>query len=185
MSTESFANPEVAENSLPEVSELSYEPLAPSYVRTIIIEWFFFLFIAAGIFTTVNLVSGNPVFGFARTYLSGPYLVILLSVFFWAPVIAKAKGVAVREKDIHFKTGVVWHKTVSLPYNRIQHIEIESGPLARMFKLATLKFFTAGGGSADMKIPGLEFNRASKLRAFVLEQAGIADETDGEIQGTE
>lgn len=178
MSTESFANPEVAESNFTEVSELSYEPLAPSYAGTIIIEWFFYLLIGASISIVVNLISGNRIIEFIRVYAAVPYLIILLSVFIWAPIVAKAKGVGIREKDVHFKSGVIWHKTVSLPYNRIQHIELESGPLDRIFKQATLKFFTAGGGSADMKIPGLEFNRASKLKAYVLKKAGIADESD-------
>lgn len=85
----------------------------------------------------------------------------------------RAQGYQLREQDLHYKHGVIWRNVVSLPYIRIQHVELESGPMERIFKLATLKFFTAGGGTADMKIPGLPFATASSIRSFVMEKAGV------------
>lgn len=170
MSADTFSNPEVLEETLPEVEALNYELLAPTYVKTIIIEWFFYWLIAATIALIANLISGNNLAEFISGYIAAPYGVIILSVLMWGPKVARSRRFALRDKDLHYKSGIIWQKTISLPFNRIQHIEIESSPLDRLFKLATLKFFTAGGGSADMKIPGLEFDRASKLKAFVLEK---------------
>jgi len=96
-------------------------------------------------------------------------------------MMAKSRGFSLREHDIHYKSGIIWRKTVSLPFNRIQHVELESGPVERIFKLTTLKFFTAGGGKADMKIPALGFERASKLRSFVMEQAGVVENQDTSV----
>lgn len=182
MTADTFSNPEIREDTLPDVATLTYEPLAPSYPRTIIIEWIFYWLVAGAITTIINIVANNNLMELLRNYVIGPYVVMTLSVLIWAPAIARAKGFAIRDRDLHFKSGIIWQKTVSLPYNRIQHIEIESGPLERFFKLTTLKFFTAGGGSADMKIPGLQFDRASKLRSYVLEQAGVSDQTDKDQQ---
>ena len=82
---------------------------------------------------------------------------------------------AMREHDIAYCSGLFWRKTVMLAFNRIQHIEVSSGPLQRRFGLASLKFFTAGGSSVDLKIDGLKRGRAEQLREYILQRsAGTA-----------
>ncbi|WP_417451774.1 PH domain-containing protein [Kordiimonas sp.] len=81
-------------------------------------------------------------------------------------------GYAVRAQDVHYRHGIIWQSETSLPFNRIQHVEVERGPLERFYGLSTLKFFAAGGGSADLTIPGLRDADATRLRAFILEKAG-------------
>ena len=175
MSKPVFTNETVDEPSLPQASSLAYESLAPTYARTMIIEWLAVWVIIA----VVNI--GLNIFTPIDTLRSELWWVLVIvgllaaSVFLWAPMVANARGFALRERDIHYKSGIIWRKAVSLPFNRIQHVELESGPLERIFKLTTLKFFTAGGGSADMKIPALSFSRASTLRAFVMEKAGVSE----------
>jgi membrane protein YdbS with pleckstrin-like domain len=61
---------------------------------------------------------------------------------------------------------------VLLPFNRVQHAEVSNGPLQRKYGLATLKFFTAGGSSVDLKIDGLHKERAEKMRSFIMEKSG-------------
>jgi len=170
-----FTNETVDEPSLPQANSLAYESLAPTYVRTMIIEWLAVWVIIAVVNTGLNIFTPIETWAFIKWWLIVPLALAALSVFLWAPMVANARGFALRERDIHYKSGIIWRKAVSLPFNRIQHVELESGPLERIFKLTTLKFFTAGGGSADMKIPALSFSRASTLRAFVIEKAGVSE----------
>lgn len=175
MSDTVFTNDSIVEATLPQASDVNYEGLAPSYARTMIIEWFgvwaLLLTVKIGInlFTPVDTLRSELWWAFT---LVG---ILIVSVFVWAPMVARSRGFALRDHDIHYRSGIIWRKTVSLPFNRIQHVELESGPLERIFKLTTLKFFTAGGGNADMKIPALGFERASKLRSFVMEKAGVVE----------
>jgi len=140
-----------------------------------IIEWLAAWTIVTAVNIGLNLFTPIETMAFITLWLFIPLLFIALSVFIWAPMVAQSRGFALRDHDIHYKSGIIWRKTVSLPFNRIQHVELESGPLERIFKLTTLKFFTAGGGNADMKIPALGFERASKLRSFVMEKAGVVE----------
>ena len=87
------------------------------------------------------------------------------------------KGYALRTQDIAYRSGLFWRKVVVLPLNRIQHVEVTSGPLQRHFGLATLKFYTAGGKSVDLKIEGLLSDDAERLRASVLASSALAAET--------
>jgi membrane protein YdbS with pleckstrin-like domain len=43
--------------------------------------------------------------------------------------------------------------------------------LQRRFGLASIKFFTAGGSSVDLKIAGLVAEEAERLRAFILQRS--------------
>ena len=83
---------------------------------------------------------------------------------------AAAKKMALRDHDIAFRSGLWWHKTVLLPRNRVQHIELSSGPLQRKFGLASLKFYTAGGAAVDLQIDGLSHEQAQSLRDHVMQQ---------------
>jgi membrane protein YdbS with pleckstrin-like domain len=89
----------------------------------------------------------------------------------------KWKAYAMRTHDIAYRSGLFWRKVVILPFNRVQHVEVTSGPLQRRFSLATLKFYTAGGSSVDLKIEGLRAEVAEQLRAHILESGAFATGT--------
>ena len=81
---------------------------------------------------------------------------------------AKARFYALREHDVLFQHGLFWQKTTAVAFNRIQHIDLTYGPIDRKFQIASLKFFTAGGSSVDLKIPGLPEEDAEQIRALIL-----------------
>ncbi|WP_299793051.1 PH domain-containing protein [uncultured Shewanella sp.] len=90
---------------------------------------------------------------------------------------AKAIGYAVCSHELVMQTGLIWVKRISLPYTRLQHISLSQGPLERKFYLRTLKCFSAGSGSAEIELPGLESKTAEKLRQHLLTMAAIAIKT--------
>jgi hypothetical protein len=92
----------------------------------------------------------------------------------WITIRAVANtGIALREHDLLLKRGVFWHKTIAVPFNRIQHIETHRNPAERNLVLSTLKLFTAGGAGADLSISGLKLERASQLRQFILSKTSL------------
>ena len=70
-----------------------------------------------------------------------------------------------------------WRKTTLLLFSRVQHVEVTSGPLQRKFGLASLKFFTAGGSSVDLKIEGLLRDDAENLKEFILRRGAGEQKT--------
>jgi membrane protein YdbS with pleckstrin-like domain len=125
---------------------------------------------------TPLLISSFLPFLIARIF---PLLLIPLLVLITAAVIvplvlgkSRMKGVALREHDIAYRSGLYWRKTVLLPFNRVQHAEVSSGPLQRKYGLASLKFFTAGGSSVDLKIDGLTKEHAGEVRSYIMEKCG-------------
>ena len=162
----SFENPQVSADKLPAASELRLEPMAESYAREVRLQ-------QAITWTPLVLASWIP-FLFAQKppLLVLPALVATLAAVI-APLVirkAKAKGFALRRHDIAYRSGLFWQKTVLLPFNRVQHAEVSSGPLQRKFNLASLKLFTAGGSSVDLRIDGLTGERAEQVRTFIMEE---------------
>lgn len=107
-----------------------------------------------------------------------PALLLIGSTITWLRYAhAKAIGYAVCAHELVMQTGIIWVKRISLPYTRLQHISLSQGPLERKFYLRTLKCFSAGSGSAEIELPGLESKTAEKLRQHLLSMAAIAIKT--------
>jgi len=64
--------------------------------------------------------------------------------------------------DIH--KGVFWKQQNMVPRNRVQHIDITTGPLERRFDLSKLVVHTAGTRNATITLPGLLHVDAVELR---------------------
>ena len=96
---------------------------------------------------------------------------IALLAGFYGYFAAKACGYYKGEFDLVFKQGLWWKKQTALSYSRIQHIDITHGPIERKYKMATIKFFTAGGSLSDLKIPGLPKEKAEAIRKEILSYA--------------
>ncbi|GIU48401.1 hypothetical protein TUM4438_29700 [Shewanella sairae] len=84
---------------------------------------------------------------------------------------AKSLAYVVCEHELIMQQGFWWVKRTSLPYSRLQHVSLSHGPLERHFNLATLKCFSAGSGSAEIELPGIEQQTAENLRQHLLAQA--------------
>jgi uncharacterized protein len=91
-------------------------------------------------------------------------------------------GYALREHDLLFKQGMFWQSVVMIPFNRIQHIEIHRNPVERKLNLASLKLFSAGGISADMKIHGLPHQKAAEIRQFILDKNKLDEPKSDKVE---
>lgn len=164
----SFSNQQIDTGTLPKAAELELQRLPMEHRREVLTQ----SLITVAIFCLLSLVPlvtplHDKIGGFAYFPLG---LVLLLGGLFTSLALVRYrhKGYALREHDIAFRTGLIWRKTTILPFDRVQHAEVTQGPLQRRFGVSTLKFFTAGGSSVDLKIEGLLADEAERLRAAVL-----------------
>jgi membrane protein YdbS with pleckstrin-like domain len=65
---------------------------------------------------------------------------------------------------LHVRRGLLWHTDVLVPRSRVQHLDIERGPLERQFTLATLVVHTAGTDTHALRLSGLDETDAVTLR---------------------
>ena len=71
---------------------------------------------------------------------------------------------ALDDSGLRIRRGVVWRSETLVPRSRVQHTDINRGPLDRHFGLATLKVYTAGTKLASVALDGLPEVRALELR---------------------
>ncbi|HEY2557001.1 MAG TPA: PH domain-containing protein [Diaminobutyricibacter sp.] len=83
---------------------------------------------------------------------------------------ARAIGYQLRDDDLLFRRGIMFLRFVSVPYGRMQLIDINRGPVGRLLGLADLKFVTAAA-STNIAIPGLPEGDAAELRDRLVELA--------------
>ena len=81
---------------------------------------------------------------------------------------------ALAPRALELQHGVVVHRATSIPYERIQQIDVERGPSERMVGLSQLVVRTAAA-TTDASLYGLSPGDADVLRQRLLDLAGIDD----------
>lgn len=97
----------------------------------------------------------------------GVALAVIAVVTLFSLVVAQRRarsiGYLLREDDLLFRRGIMYQRFVSVPYGRMQLIDITRGPVGRILGLADLKFVTAAA-STSVIVPGLPESEAAELR---------------------
>ncbi len=70
------------------------------------------------------------------------------------------------------RRGVWWRTEIFVPRSRIQHTEVNQGPLARRLDLAQITVYTAGSHGAKIEVDGLALAQATHLRDQLLGRDG-------------
>ncbi len=172
-----FSNAQLQLEDIPQLIHIHFLDLADNYRWSQVISTSLFWLVPVMIIIGTRFFIGpTPIEIFVFTALA---IIAPLGVLF-SYYSAKACGYAQREQDILFKKGLLWKKVTSVSFNRIQHIDINHGPLDRYFHLANIKFYTAGGSLVDLRIPGLPQPTAERIRAFILEKATTSPEVEAQ-----
>ncbi|MFG0285026.1 MAG: PH domain-containing protein [Phycisphaerales bacterium JB039] len=99
-----------------------------------------------------------------------------------APVLQyRRASYAVCDLGIEIRRGVLWRRITIVPRSRIQHTDVEQGPIMRRFGLAKLVIHTAGAEHATVPLYGLTMADAVAIRDQLIAQngAGARDDSDG------
>lgn len=163
-----FENNQIITEELPRMEQVIYEPLKKNYLWMSITQNAIFLVVLFIVGLIVTLTAFLSSFFATFIKVLGAWLVfsVVLILLTWFGF--RVKGFAVRQRDITYKSGLIFRSVVSVPFNRVQHCEIRKGPFEELFDLAKLKVYTAGGMASDLSIPGLDPARAESLKEFIL-----------------
>lgn len=84
-------------------------------------------------------------------------------------------GYAMNEDSIEIQYGLIVIRRALIPMRRVQHVDLEMGPIMRHFKLASLSITTAG---SNHTIPALEM---AKARSLHQEIAALVQSRDDDV----
>jgi uncharacterized protein len=65
---------------------------------------------------------------------------------------------------IRIVRGYLFYSDTIVPFGRIQHIDLDQGPIQRRYDLATLTVHTAGNHNSTVSLPGLLHEDAAAMR---------------------
>ncbi len=160
-----FENKEVV--NFPDITGISFKKIEKRYLKMLIlsrtsyfiIESIFFIGFAEWI-----LAKKNPEYTL--------FLYIALFLLFMASFVItilefSKRKYTIREEDIIYKSRLITETMVTIPFSRIQHIEIKEGVFPRLFKLTAIYFFTASDSSTDLEIRGITKDKALKIKEFI------------------
>jgi uncharacterized protein len=112
------------------------------------------------------VVSSGPAFFSGVVWLwvlPAMVLVIMILIVAFVPRRVRSIGFQLRDDDLLFRRGLLFQRFVSVPYGRMQLIDITRGPVSRIVGLSDLHFVTAAA-SSTVAIPGLPIEDAEQLR---------------------
>ena len=161
----SFQNTQLNLDELPQIEDIQYQALAPAYWKySMVLTTVLFLMIGGAALTGTWVGAERWI----AILLTGIWLLLLIFSLALVGHRYRIKGYALRSHDLVYRQGLFFRKVITIPFSRLQHCEIQEGPLERLFGLNTLAVFTAGGSSSDVTIPGLLPPEAKRLRDFIL-----------------
>ncbi|WP_299195459.1 PH domain-containing protein [uncultured Erythrobacter sp.] len=100
--------------------------------------------------------------------ISGPALIIAIIIGFRVPVARyNARGYQISRDRLRVVRGVWWHSDTIVPFGRVQHIDVDQGPLERALGIATMTLHTAGSHNASVRLPGLGHELAVEMREAI------------------
>ncbi|KEH99302.1 PH domain-containing protein [Clostridium massiliodielmoense] len=125
--------------------------------------------IAIGLRIVFNDKLGK--YGFVANIVVGIIIFILIVDVLINPIIEyKQWKYIITEDRIEFVHGIYFLTTTIIPMVRIQHIDIEEGPINRLYKLAKITIHTAGG---THKIEGLPKEKAQEISEYIKDRIQV------------
>lgn len=146
--------------TLDSTDEDTLTPLHPDHVSVLRIQ---------AALTALPFVIGAIVLETVRIV---PFGVVILPVLIVAGLaIARvplrryhAKGYQMGGDRLRIVRGLLFRSDTVVPFGRVQHIDVDQGPLERLYGLATLTVHTAGTHNSSVHLPGLANDDAVAMR---------------------
>jgi len=146
-------------------------PLDPAFVKVVRIGWVLGLLpvlLGALVLESRELLPWGA--------FLGPVLVVGMVAVLRVPLRRyKARGYRLDEDRLRVVKGLLFRSDTVVPFGRVQHIDVEQGPLERLHGLGTLVLHTAGNHNSSVSLPGLLHGDALAMREAI--RAHVTRET--------
>ena len=100
--------------------------------------------------------------------------VLVVWGIWWAALLprrTRALGYSLRPNHLMARQGVLFRHVTSIPYGRIQYVDVDSGPLERAHHLVRLTIRTAGVTASKVTLYGIPTECGQQLRELLIRHA--------------
>lgn len=128
-----------------------------------------------------TIAAGEPAGIAIAPLITIGVLVILIIPYPWARLAYNNFSYQLESDRITIERGVIWKKHASIPYERVQNVDIIRGPVARILGISDILIQTAGAhftgqygalGLAEGRIPAVAPDEAKRIKDEVLSKIG-------------
>ena len=159
-----MTNDQITPADLPPIEAAEFKKHPKRFLKKKLISKFLvFIPLMVGVIVLAFVVDEFWIFWIALAV----WLLLFSLTLFFAYKEYFVRGYVLRELDITYKHGWLFHHETTVPFNRIQHTEIKDGPIDRLFNLCELEIYTAGGNASDLNLSRLDPEDAKKLKEFI------------------
>lgn len=86
------------------------------------------------------------------------------------PRSCRFKGYALREHDISYRSGIIFPKVTTIPFNKIQQVSVRQNPVSKLFNLYAIEIVNGAQAASSLSIPGLTDTTASQIKSLVTDK---------------
>lgn len=165
---ERFTNQTLDTKQLPRYEEVQLSALHPKYKRVTLINVALIIAILIITFAVFYFVNKGNISNKIWISLAIATMVISGLICFFSILAFKKKAFAFRNHDVIYRSGIIATNTMIIPYNRVQHVALHEGFISRIFGLAKVEIFTAGGNNSDLEIPGIAKEEAENIKQLLM-----------------
>lgn len=150
-------------NCMTEETPPEITPLDPAYVTTTRI---------ASALGLLPFLIGAGVLEVAQLLTPGSIIIPVLILYIYIAFVVPARkyrhwGYDMGSDRLRIVRGYMFFRDTVVPFGRIQHIDVEQGPVDRRYDLATLTVHTAGNHNSTVTLPGLLHTDALAMRETI------------------
>ena len=165
-----FENNQLLTDQIPRIDQVNYQQLEKNYLWMTLVQNAIFLAVLFGVGMIFLVTVFLDNFFINLIKFMGGWLLFAIALVTLSWLGFYRKGFALRERDVTYKTGLIFKSVTTIPFNRVQHCELKKGPFEELFTLSRLRVYTAGGMASDLSIPGLEPKIAENMKQFILKK---------------
>jgi len=141
----------------------------------------FLMFWGAGMLSALANREGFPLTLKLKGFIFWAVLILLgflILDYIWARLSYHFWRYELTEIAYKAERGIIWKRYISIPYERIQNVDIHRGIIARLLGLSDIQIQTAGYGAvgargvgSEGRLPGLSKEKAEEIREELIKRA--------------
>lgn len=169
-------NQQLMTSEIKGVENLDYEHIEKSYCKFLFwqnILIFILIAISAAVF--VIIVSDSFADFLNHILLVGiaavVWLVALLLSLSIVSRVQKFRGYALREKDVSYRSGIIFPSYKTVPISKIQSVEIAQNPILKIVNLYNVVIANGSQGMGGITIHGVRKETAERIKSYLTKEA--------------
>lgn len=142
-----------------------FKKLNKNAIKSMIISELIGIFIIIGISTVIRVILFKFILNDTITFWINVIYILIIVICILSFILTPTVGYnriryRINDESIEYRSGIIFINHSIVPIRRMQQVDIEEGPINRLFKLAEIVLVTAGG---NLRIRYIEKEEAEKI----------------------